>query len=155
MALRALCKWHRQRKFGNFLDVGTGSGILAVAAALLGTPFALGMDPDPASASQSISNSKQNGVVQSCHFWRGTLESVTGKWEVVFANLQSGLLQEYASNLALLLEPEGRLFAGGFMDRNEEKTLRAFDHAQLRLLKLHKHGRWRGAEFGLADGAEA
>jgi ribosomal protein L11 methyltransferase len=149
LALRVLRKWHRQREFGKVLDVGTGSGILAVAAALLGARFTLGMDPDPPSPSQSRSNAKQNEVAHRCHFWQGTLESVTGKWEVVFANLQSGLLQEYAANLALLLEPKGRLFAGGFMDRNEEKTLSAFENGNLRVLKLHKHGRWRGAELEL------
>lgn len=147
IALRTLRRWWREQPFTHMLDVGTGSGILAVAAAKLGVAENVGMDPDPPSPAQATRMAEVNGVGEHCHFWRGTLESTAGQWPVIFANLQSGLLQFYSQFLAQLCEPNGRLFTGGFMDKNEAPTLQALQNAGFRLLRLHRHGRWRAAEL--------
>ena len=147
IALRALKRWWSEQPFDRMLDVGTGSGILAVAAAKLGVKQNVGMDPDPPSPGQATLMAEQNGVGEQCHFWRGTLESTSGTWPVIFANLQSGLLQFYSHFLAQLSGNGTRLFTGGFMDKNESPTLQALDNAGFRLVRLHRHGRWRAAEL--------
>ncbi len=147
IALRTLRRWWTEQPFDRMLDVGTGSGILAVAAAKLGVKQNVGMDPDPPSAAQATQMAKANGVGEQCHFWRGILESTDGTWPVVFANLQSGLLQFYSQLLAQLCEPGARLFTGGFMDKNEDATLQSLRNAGFRLEHLHCHGRWRAAEL--------
>ena len=147
IALRTLKRWYSEQPFNNLLDVGTGTGILAVAGALTGVKVNIGMDPDPPSAGQASQMARLNGVESQCHFWQSTLESADGQWQVVFANLQSGLLQYYAPMLSKRLQAGGRLFTGGFMDKNEEPTLLALEKSGLELQRLHKHGRWRAAEL--------
>jgi len=147
IALRALRRWSAQGRLAEVLDVGMGTGILAVAAAVLGSPRAWGMDPDPPAAAQADKMAAVNGVAEQCHFWQGTLESASGQWSMVFANLQSGLLQRYAHDLFARMSPGAVLFTGGFMDRNSEPTLAALREAGLELTRLHRHGRWRAAEW--------
>lgn len=149
IALRCLRRWAGERTPAKVLDVGMGTGVLGVASAMLGAHLVVGMDPDPPAAAQARLMAEQNGVGAACRFYRGVAESVTGRWDWVLANLQSGLLQRYATDLAARLAPEGRLFTGGFMDRNAPATLAAFEGAGLRLERLHEHGRWRAAELGL------
>ncbi len=147
MALRVLRRWWQEDQPQRWLDVGTGSGILAVAAAILGAGLAVGMDPDPTSPDQARAAARLNHVYPRCCFWRGTLDSVAGEWDAVMANLQSGLLQTHASDLSRLCKPGARLFVGGFMDRNEGVTLAAMESAGLLLDRVHRHGRWRAAEY--------
>lgn len=147
IALRTLRRWWREQSVETVLDVGMGTGILGVAAAMLGAGQVDGMDPDPPAEAQARAMAERNGVAEQCRFWNGVLESAEGQWQIVFANLQSGLLQRYAGDLRARLTADGRLFTGGFMDRNAPATLAALDAAGLQLTRLHEHGRWRAAEF--------
>lgn len=147
IALRSLRRWWNERPVERVLDVGMGTGILGVAAAMLGAKQVDGMDPDPPAAGQAQKMAQLNGVADACHFWQGVLESTRGNWEIVFANLQSGLLQRYSRQLRQRMAPGARLFTGGFMDRNAAATMACLESAGLRLQRLHEHGRWRAAEF--------
>lgn len=147
IALRTLRRWWDEQPVARVLDVGMGTGILGVAAAKLGASRVDGMDPDPPAAGQAMKMAELNGVADACRFWRGVLESADGEWQIVIANLQSGLLQRYSKQLRQCMAPQGRLFTGGFMDRNAVGTLAALESAGLRLQRLHEHGRWRAAEF--------
>jgi ribosomal protein L11 methyltransferase len=147
IALRTLRRWWSERPVPRVLDVGMGTGILAVAAAKLGASQVHGMDPDPPAAGQARKMAQLNGVANSCQFWRGVLESSAGEWDLVFANLQSGLLQRYAKDLRQRMSRDARLFTGGFMDRNAGATMASLESAGLSLQRMHEHGRWRAAEF--------
>ncbi|MAW62223.1 MAG: hypothetical protein CMJ94_15510 [Planctomycetes bacterium] len=147
IALRTLRRWWGVRPAERVLDVGMGTGILGVAAALLGAGQVAGMDPDPPAEEQARKMAALHGVEERCRFWNGVLESAEGSWQIVFANLQSGLLQRYAPLLRERMSADGRLFTGGFMDRNAAPTLAALRDAGLRCTRLHEHGRWRAAEF--------
>ena len=147
MALRALQGWFAEGRPARVLDLGTGSGILAVAAALLGAERVAGMDPDPASAPQARRTAAANGVAGRCRFWRGVLESVCGRWDVVCANLHSDLIVASAAFLADRCAPGGRLFAGGILDLNRSRTLTALEAAGFQLERLAQRGRWITAEL--------
>jgi ribosomal protein L11 methyltransferase len=147
IALRTMRRWWNEEPVSRVLDVGMGTGILAVAAAKLGATQVHGMDPDPPAAGQAMKMAQLNGVAEACEFWQGVLESIKGEWQIVIANLQSSLLQRYSKQLRQRMGPQARLFAGGFMDRNAAATMAALESADLRLQRLHEHGRWRAAEF--------
>jgi ribosomal protein L11 methyltransferase len=147
IALRTLRRWWNEKPASRVLDVGMGTGILGVAAAKLGAGQVHGMDPDPPAAGQANKMAELNGVAASCCFWQGVLESTRGEWDIVFANLQSGLLQRYSRELQQCMSPGGRLFTGGFMDRNADATMASLESAGLAAQRLHEHGRWRAAEF--------
>lgn len=143
LALRVLRQWCQDAPPSRLLDVGTGSGILAVAAALSGVAEVAGMDPDPASAWQAQETAARNGVAHACSFWRGGYETARGTWPAVMANLVADLLQEGAGELVQLLEPQGRLFAGGILDTAWQDTARVFRDAGLILEHECGRGRWQ------------
>jgi len=142
MALRTLQRWWREKPFTNLLDVGTGSGILAVAAAMLGAEKVFGMDPDPASAPQAMATAVANGVERSCHFWRGVGDSATGQWEVVIGNLQSDILFQDAEILAALVSSGGRFFGGGILASKADRTQAKLERFGLKLQKKSRKGHW-------------
>jgi len=131
------------------LDVGTGSGILAVAAALEGAELAAGMDPDPQSPLQATKMAANNGVSERCTFWRGTLASADGCYDLVFANLVAELLMIEASKLAACLAVGGRLFTGGVLAHKRPQVVVAMESAGLSALEAS--GPWRRRGSWCAD----
>jgi ribosomal protein L11 methyltransferase len=142
LALASVRKVARERAPGRWLDVGTGSGILAVAAALLGARFVAGMDPDPQSAPQALAMAERNGVAGRVAAWRGRLDSAAGQWPAIAGNLFADLPGDSAAAFAALLEPGGVLCAGGVVDRRWAPTAAALSAAGLRMLEARSRGRW-------------
>ncbi|WP_034383389.1 50S ribosomal protein L11 methyltransferase [Deinococcus sp. YIM 77859] len=106
------------------LDVGTGSGVLAIAAALLGASFALGVDIDPVTIPVARENAESNGVpAQRVRFEEGTLgeapltlpEEGVDAYDVVVANLYAELHDLLAGEYAAHLVPGGVLVLTGIL----------------------------------------
>ena len=98
------------------IDIGTGSGILAIAAAKLGAAAVIGIDCDPIAVKSATSNVKLNKVAERVSLRQGDL--LTGVQEtadLVVANLTSDLIQELATQLDAVLKPEGRAILGGII----------------------------------------
>jgi len=142
LALKALRKWCVDGPPPRLLDVGTGSGILSVAAALGGVKEVVGMDPDPFSPVQANAMAALNGVAGACSFWRGGFESAAGQWPAVVANLVADIIQEGAGSLGRLVAPGGKLFAGGILECHWEATASALGAQNLRILSRSGRGRW-------------
>lgn len=143
LALKVLTDWCKTDPPTRLLDVGTGSGILAVAAALRGVQEVVGMDPDLQSPPQAARTAEVNGVGAQCQFWRGGYETARGTWPAVMANLVADLLQDGARDLAQLVAPQGKLFAGGILDLHWQPTCDAFASRGLKLEQKLERGRWR------------
>jgi ribosomal protein L11 methyltransferase len=96
------------------LDVGTGTGVLAIAAVALGAAFALGVDIDEWSRANAEENALRNGAAARTRFLHGGIELAQGSWDLELSNITKG------DNLALLprllasLRPQGRLLLSGF-----------------------------------------
>ncbi len=145
MALRAVRGlWERERP-QRWLDVGTGSGILAVAAAKLGAARVDAMDPEAPSAPQALRMAALNGVAPCVQAWRGGFDSARGRFEAVIANLFADLLQDAAPALADLVAPGGTLYAGGIVDRRWGQTERQLAATGLQLAACDRLGRWYGS----------
>jgi ribosomal protein L11 methyltransferase len=108
------------------IDVGTGSGVLAVAASLLGAAPVVGFDDDPDAIAAARENLALNrGADVSLHV--GDIRTRNrGMSDVVLANLTGGLLVAAASELRQLTKPGGRLILSGLMSSEEAEVLRAF-----------------------------
>ena len=143
LALKVIAEWCKDAPPARMLDVGAGSGILAIAAALGGVQEIVGMDPDPQSAPQAAKTAAVNGVGAQCQFWRGGYETARGTWPAVMANLVADLLQDGAQDLAQLVAPQGKLFAGGILDLHWQPTCDAFAKMGLQLEQELERGRWK------------
>ncbi len=108
------------------LDVGCGSGVLAVAACLLGASSATGVDVDPEAVSMTHANADVNGVAACVRASTTPVEEVVGTFDVVLANIGAGVLRELAPVLAARLAPGGRLVLAGLLVEQVDAVLDAY-----------------------------
>jgi ribosomal protein L11 methyltransferase len=124
------------------LDVGCGSGILAIAAVRLGAADALGIDTDPIAIEATDANARRNRLARRIRARVGSLPSGRPPFEVVLANLIAGVLVELAPGLGAELAPGGTLIASGvFVDR-ETEVRDAFSGVGLRVVERWAEGDW-------------
>ncbi len=96
------------------LDVGTGSGILAIAAARLGAARVVAVDIDPVAVEVATRNVAHNGVADRVRVRQGTfLRGVSERGDLIVANLTADLHLEFVAEAAEHLRPAGVLAAGG------------------------------------------
>jgi ribosomal protein L11 methyltransferase len=127
------------------LDAGTGSGILSVAATLLGARSATGFDIDPNSAPAASALAADNAVAERCSFRTCGFESLTGDdelYDVVLANIYSDMIQEHAHLLARRLAPDGWFAFSGCPDHHLAPTRAAIETAGLLIEEPLVRGRW-------------
>jgi ribosomal protein L11 methyltransferase len=98
---------------GALLDVGTGSGVLALAALLMGVPRALGLDIDTEALRATAENARLNTLGRRLQLKRGGPDAVTGTWPLVVANLLAASLSELAPVLVRRVGHHGRLVLSG------------------------------------------
>ncbi len=97
------------------LDLGTGSGILAIAAARLGAGSVLALDIDPLAVKAARANVRLNRLAGRVRVVRGTLKGPTGPFDLILANLSAPVLKELAPALAASVAPGGRLVMSGLL----------------------------------------
>jgi ribosomal protein L11 methyltransferase len=100
------------------LDVGTGSGILAIAAAKLGAKVVLAVDTDQVAVETAAENVRQNDVQRSVAVQRGSLSHVVAReWDLVVVNILAPVIASMLRQDALLdyLAPAGRLILSGII----------------------------------------
>jgi ribosomal protein L11 methyltransferase len=114
------------------LDVGTGSGILAIAAAKRGASPVVAVDNDAIAVEAARENTTRNGVV--IPVGEGSAGDVPGRFDIVIANIVSPVLQLIARDLAARLAPKGTLIATGISAPSEPETRAAFAEAGLKTL---------------------
>ena len=114
------------------LDVGTGSGVLALAARRLGAGRIVAIDVDPDALASARANCELNQAQQITLLEAGVASapgSLGRSFDVVLANLTGGMLIRYAGELARRGAPDGRLVVGGFQDEEAPGVLAALDAA--------------------------
>jgi ribosomal protein L11 methyltransferase len=108
------------------IDVGTGSGVLAIAARRLGAAAVLAIDDDPDAIAAAEGNVALNGESRIALEVTDLRSSPIGQFDVVVANLTGGLLVASAARLKSFVAPTGRLILSGFMDHEEREVVAAF-----------------------------
>lgn len=109
------------------LDVGTGSGVLSVAAVLLGAREVVAVDHDPEAVEVAAGNVERNGVAGRVAVGGWTVDEVDGVFDVVVANLGGvGVLRSLSAGLVARLAPGARLVVGGMLDGTEDGAVEAF-----------------------------
>jgi len=126
------------------LDLGTGSGILAIAAAMLGARYVLGLDTDPTAVRVARANVSANKVADRVQVKVGSLGDVkSDHWDLIFVNIVARIIMEMLEQgLARYLAPEGRLVAAGIIKEQAEGVERAFVSQGLTIGDLKQEGDW-------------
>lgn len=122
------------------LDVGTGSGILAIAAAKRGASPVVAVDTDTLAVDAARENAVRNGV--ALPVGEGSAADVPGRFDVVIANIVSPVLQHIAPHLATRLSGGGTLLVAGISAPTEAATREAFAHVRLTLLDRTERDDW-------------
>jgi ribosomal protein L11 methyltransferase len=135
----------------SFLDIGTGSGILAIAAAKLGFRPVHGFDFDPEAVRVAAENAARNAVVDvfepQC---RNLLKMPTPKaprHDVIAANLLANLLLAARDRILAHLRPGGRLIVAGILAREFNEVQSSYEQAGLRLVADREQKEWRSGCF--------
>ncbi len=128
------------------LDVGCGSGILAIAALRLGAASALGVDTDPIAIEASLANARRNRLIRRTAARVGSLPSGEAPFRVVLANLIAGVLVPLAPLLAAEVGTEGTLLASGIFVDREAEVVNAFEAEGLRIRDRAAEGEWVALE---------
>lgn len=124
------------------LDVGCGSGVLALAALRLGADRAVGLDTDPLAVEATMENARRNGLGDRVEVRHGTLGSGGERYELILANLVAAVLVELAPSLAAHLAPRGVLLASGIIETRAGEVIEAMEGAGLRVADRRDDGEW-------------
>ncbi len=130
------------------LDLGTGTGILAIAGAFLGARKVLAVDISPTAVEVAEQNVRDNNVTEIVEVSEGTIRSVENKYDLVTANLTGGLLEYISRDLANSLAEGGTLIVSGIMDDDRDGVLEAFTESGLSLSDELCEGEWVALSFG-------
>jgi ribosomal protein L11 methyltransferase len=123
----------------SFVDLGTGSGILALAAKRFGASLVTGIDNDPAAISMAKSNARLNKI-RGATFQLGDVHrwNPAQKTDVITANLYSDLLIEMLPKLS----GNGWLILSGILRSQKHEFVRALQRNHLNVIDMNRRGKW-------------
>jgi ribosomal protein L11 methyltransferase len=124
------------------LDVGTGSGVLALAALTMGVRRALGIDLDERALQVAARNARINGMNDLLQLARGGPETVTGTWPLVLANILAAPLIEMAPVVVRRVERQGQLVLSGFPSSVERDVAEAYRRLGMRRVRVTSSAGW-------------
>jgi ribosomal protein L11 methyltransferase len=107
------------------LDVGCGSGVLAIAAARLGAAEVLAIDHSPDACAAAVANVHRNDVDAVVTVGDRPMDTISGRFDVVVANLPTPAIVELAPFLVRCTDPAGTLIVSGFLDERAEAVVTA------------------------------
>jgi ribosomal protein L11 methyltransferase len=123
-----------------FLDLGTGSGILAIACCTQGLQ-GLALDVDPVAVDNARANAALNGVT-GLRVESGSLELAQGPYDLVLANILAGPLIAMAADIVALLAADGRLVLSGILSRQAGEVEAAYGRQGLGPARIVTEGEW-------------
>lgn len=126
------------------LDVGTGTGILAMAAVLLGADEALGIDIDDEAVRVANENIAKNGLEGRISIRRGNLmDGIDYDPDIIVANLMADLVVMLSPAAAAQLRPGGLYITSGILDIKEDIVKQAIEDAGFDIIEVLADGEWR------------
>ena len=135
----------------SFLDVGTGSGILAICAAKLGLSPVLAFDNDPEAVRVAAQNARRNRVLDRIQLRRGDVSKMPrrprAKFDLVCANLIANLLLEHRDRLIASVAPGGTLVLAGILATEFGLVKSSFEKCGAELISTRTEKEWQSGAF--------
>jgi ribosomal protein L11 methyltransferase len=124
------------------LDVGVGSGVLALAALTLGVPRVVGIDIDEEALRVAAENARLNGFAERLQLAHGGPDAITGTWPLVVANVLAAPLIEMAPALVRRVGHSGRLLLSGIPAALEPDVEHAYRHLGMHCVRVTSRAGW-------------
>lgn len=125
------------------LDIGTGSGILAIAALKLGAAEAEGVDIDPMCVRTAGENAERNGVQDRLKVLVGDLsDKASGVYNIITANIVAAAILSLAPHVPALMAPDAVFIASGIIDTRKGEVLEGLRAAGLDPIEVHEKRGW-------------
>jgi ribosomal protein L11 methyltransferase len=152
--LRELVRCGKKEAARSFLDIGTGSGILAIAAVKLGYAPVHAFDLDSEAVRVARANARANGVQAKLRISRGDVAKLpirpARQYDLICANLISPLLIAERRRMVSRLRPDGTLVLAGILKSEFPRVQRFFAELGLKLAATNARNEWRSGSFGFA-----
>ena len=126
-------------------DFGTGTGILAILAGKLGATSITAIDNDEWSIKNAKENFQKNNIHSISLYQSSTVSE--NNFDIILANINRGVLEQYSSTLVNLLSPQGQLLVSGLLKDDEGFIVELFD--ELTLYNRQQHQNWISLLFGV------
>ena len=132
-----------QKESDKVLDVGCGSGILSIAAALLGAEDVLGVDIDPVAVEVAAENIELNGVANVAKAHYGDLtKGIDYKADIVVANLMADLVMMLSEDVARHMQPGGLFISSGILVEKEVQVTEHLRSQGFGIVEVREDGGW-------------
>jgi ribosomal protein L11 methyltransferase len=149
--LSEIARFGKKESAKSFLDIGTGSGILAIAAAKLDFQPVHAFDFDPESVRVAKANAQVNGVAGKIKIFRGDVTELPVKadkqFDLVCANLISNLLMAEKKKIVARVKRNGILVLAGILASEFSEVQTAFENSGLKLVAAKTEKEWRSGAF--------
>ncbi len=142
MCLKAAGKLANAIKRNSVLDVGTGSGILAIAAAKLGAENAVGLDIDPEAIKVAKKNIRLNKVSSIVKLTGKPLEKIKNRFSIIFANIIAEELIKIAGHLKARIMDNGFLILSGVLKDRVREVEVVYKRLGFKPFKTYSRGEW-------------
>jgi ribosomal protein L11 methyltransferase len=126
----------------SWLDLGCGTGILAIVAARLGAGRVLALDLDPQAAQVAAEVVRANGLTDGIEVGAGSLDRAIGPFDGIVANIQSSFFLSEATGVAAVLVPRGVLAISGILVEDLEEIEHGLSRAGIETLERRSDGPW-------------
>jgi len=132
------------RSGDTFLDIGSGSGVLMIAASKLGATDVWGIDNDDTAVEVATYNLKLNGVREEAfNVRRGDLATgVTRRFNMITANILSEVIIVLLDDITRVMEKEGVLICSGIIEKNAPNILDKMNRIGLEITETHSKDEW-------------
>jgi ribosomal protein L11 methyltransferase len=128
-------------KAERFLDLGTGTGLLAIASLALGFRSVVGVDTDPLAIEASLRNIALNKA-ERIELHEGGIDQCRGSFDMIAANLISGTLVQLAGEIASRLVPAGVVIMSGILKGQDDEVVAAAESSGLACIERFADGKW-------------
>lgn len=132
-------------------DVGTGSGILGIAAIKLGARHVEACDTDNVAAIATRENADINGVADKMVVYHGGIETISGESDVLVVNILAEIIAGIAPEIAARVRPGGLVIASGIIKARQGLVEEAFEAQGLAVQRVEYQGEWTVIEARRPD----
>lgn len=148
LCLEAIDQYLQRHPGSDMLDVGTGSGVLAIAARKLGAGRVAGVDNDPIAVANAQENASANNA-QPIELSIGSVQDIAGSFDLVVANILANTLVDLAPGLARVTRDQ--LILAGILIEQQQQVTQAYVGRGLTLHNVQRSGEWVRLDFHRAS----